>query len=93
LVLDAGAGLVNLDPILRDRPFEGTILPSHLRWDHTHGLPSFRNAALPVHQVRIVLPEQRTAPQEAPGLLPAPLSGANPGPRDNGTFVGIEPGA
>ncbi len=39
LVLDAGTGLRSLDRLLGADPFRGSILLSHLHWDHTHGLP------------------------------------------------------
>lgn len=38
LVLDAGTGLRHLGRIT-DRPFRGTLLLSHLHWDHIQGLP------------------------------------------------------
>lgn len=58
LVLDAGSGLVNLDNVLGEEPFRGTILLSHLHWDHTHGLPFFTAGARRGHRVRVLLPEQ-----------------------------------
>jgi phosphoribosyl 1,2-cyclic phosphodiesterase len=41
LVLDAGTGLRALTRLLDGDPFRGTLLLSHLHWDHTHGLPFF----------------------------------------------------
>lgn len=38
-MLDAGTGLRNLSAEVGDRPFRGSILLTHLHWDHTHGLP------------------------------------------------------
>src|SRR5215472_1298793 len=58
LVLDAGSGLVNLDRVLGNSPFLGTILLGHLHWDHTHGLPFFAAGARRGHKVRVLLPEQ-----------------------------------
>lgn len=58
LVLDAGTGLVNLDRVLGEAPFGGTILLGHLHWDHTHGLPFFAAAARPGHRVRVLMPGQ-----------------------------------
>ncbi len=37
LVLDAGTGLANLDQVLGEAPFEGTILLGHLHWDPLRG--------------------------------------------------------
>jgi len=58
LVLDAGSGLVNLDRVLGNSPFLGTILLGHLHWDHTHGLPFFAAGERHGHKVRVLLPEQ-----------------------------------
>jgi phosphoribosyl 1,2-cyclic phosphodiesterase len=63
LVLDAGSGLVNLDRVLGDAPFQGTILLGHLHWDHTHGLPFFSAGSRHGHRVRVLLPEQGEDPE------------------------------
>ena len=42
LILDAGTGLRRVTALLDGRPFDGTILLTHLHWDHVHGLPFFR---------------------------------------------------
>jgi ribonuclease BN (tRNA processing enzyme) len=39
LVLDAGTGIQGLTTILGDDPFDGSLLLSHLHWDHVEGLP------------------------------------------------------
>jgi len=39
LVLDAGTGIRGLGTTLDGAPFDGTILLSHLHWDHVEGLP------------------------------------------------------
>jgi phosphoribosyl 1,2-cyclic phosphodiesterase len=41
LVLDAGTGLRRLSALLGGRPFRGSVLVSHLHWDHVHGMPFF----------------------------------------------------
>lgn len=63
LVLDGGTGLANLDLILRDAPFDGTILLGHLHWDHTHGLPFFAAGARPGHRVLVLMPGQGADPE------------------------------
>ena len=44
IVLDAGTGLRRLALELDGRPLHGSILFSHLHWDHTQGLPFLPNA-------------------------------------------------
>ncbi len=39
IVLDAGTGVRRLRTLLGGDPFRGSLLLSHLHWDHTHGLP------------------------------------------------------
>lgn len=72
LLLDAGTGIRDLDRLLR-RPFDGSVVLSHLHWDHVQGLP-FSTAALdPAATVRLVLPagQGRTALQSLlPGFAP-----------------------
>jgi ribonuclease BN (tRNA processing enzyme) len=56
LVIDAGTGLRRVTRLLGDAPFQGTILLSHLHWDHTHGLPFFQGGAREGHRVDVLLP-------------------------------------
>jgi phosphoribosyl 1,2-cyclic phosphodiesterase len=58
LVLDGGTGLRRLTPILGGAPFEGTILLTHLHWDHVQGLPFFTAGDRPDARVSVLLPEQ-----------------------------------
>jgi len=58
LVLDAGTGLRRLTQTLERRPFRGTIVLSHLHWDHMMGLPFFASGDHPDADVRLLLPEQ-----------------------------------
>ena len=44
LVLDAGTGLQSLTRRFGRAPFHGTILLTHLHWDHVQGLPFFPSA-------------------------------------------------
>jgi phosphoribosyl 1,2-cyclic phosphodiesterase len=58
LILDAGTGLREVTALLDGRPFDGTILLSHLHWDHVHGLPFFRGGDADGARVTLLLPEQ-----------------------------------
>jgi phosphoribosyl 1,2-cyclic phosphodiesterase len=64
LVLDAGTGLRNLTRVLDGAPFRGTILLSHLHWDHTHGLPFFAAGDRDDASTRLFLPAQGVEPVE-----------------------------
>ncbi len=58
LILDAGTGLREVTGLLAGRPFAGTILLSHLHWDHVHGLPFFRGGDRDGACTTLLLPEQ-----------------------------------
>ena len=53
LILDAGTGLQTLAAEFAGRPFAGTILLTHLHWDHVQGLPFL--SALDRDDARVVL--------------------------------------
>ena len=42
LLLDAGTGIRAVGPLLGGEPFRGTILLSHLHWDHVRGVAVLR---------------------------------------------------
>jgi ribonuclease BN (tRNA processing enzyme) len=58
LALDAGTGLAHLTGLLGGAAFAGTILLSHLHWDHSLGLPFFRAGDRDDARVTLLLPEQ-----------------------------------
>ncbi len=58
LLLDAGTGLRNATTLLDGAPFRGTIVLTHLHWDHTHGIPFFRGADREGARVTLYLPDQ-----------------------------------
>jgi phosphoribosyl 1,2-cyclic phosphodiesterase len=94
VVLDAGTGLQQLTLVLNGQPFCGTVLLSHLHWDHTHGMPFFRSGALPGSRVDVYLPEQGEEPEEllAQAISP-PHFPIRPQQFGNGwTFNAIAPG-
>jgi phosphoribosyl 1,2-cyclic phosphodiesterase len=94
VVLDAGTGLQQLTPVLNGQAFRGTLLLSHLHWDHTHGMPFFRSGALPGSRVDVYLPEQGDDPEEllARAISPPhfPIRPKQLG--DGWTFTAIQPG-
>ncbi len=58
LLLDAGIGLQKVSALLTGSPFTGTILLSHLHWDHIVGLPFFGAADRADARTELLLPEQ-----------------------------------
>jgi phosphoribosyl 1,2-cyclic phosphodiesterase len=58
LILDAGTGLREVSGLLAGGPFRGTILLTHLHWDHVQGLPFFRAGDREDAQATLWLPEQ-----------------------------------
>ncbi|MGH9104483.1 MAG: MBL fold metallo-hydrolase, partial [Acidimicrobiales bacterium] len=58
LVLDAGTGIREVSPLLGQEPFRGTIMLTHLHWDHTQGLPFFRAGDHPEAAAHLYLPGQ-----------------------------------
>ena len=72
LVLDAGTGLrelgMNLMSTNGARPFDVTLLISHLHWDHIQGIPFFRPAYDKRSTFRIVGPAQARPLKKLLGL-------------------------
>ncbi len=57
-MLDAGTGLQAASALLDGLPYHGTILLSHLHWDHTLGLPFFAAGDDENARVSVLMPEQ-----------------------------------
>ena len=72
LVIDAGTGLRTLTAILDGAPFVGTILLSHLHWDHTHGLPFFSAGDRPDARVHLRVPAQGRPARELVAQILSP---------------------
>jgi ribonuclease BN (tRNA processing enzyme) len=71
LVLDAGTGIREVTGLLGERPFKGTILLTHLHWDHVQGLPFFSAAERPRARTTLLLPEQEDGAEAAAVLARA----------------------
>jgi phosphoribosyl 1,2-cyclic phosphodiesterase len=75
LILDAGVGLQLASKLLGGAPFTGTILLSHLHWDHTLGLPFFAAGDREDARVEVLVPEQDSGADAATllaGLMSPP---------------------
>jgi phosphoribosyl 1,2-cyclic phosphodiesterase len=65
LLLDAGTGLRRLPELLGDHPFCGTLMLSHLHWDHVQGIPFFRSGDRDDARVSLLLPAEADQPDAA----------------------------
>jgi len=95
LILDAGTGLRQVTALLGGRPFVGTILLTHLHWDHVHGLPFFQGGDRDDARVLLLLPQQpggTAADVLARGMSPPHFPITPNELRGNWTFAMIEPG-
>ncbi len=73
LILDAGTGIRSVTGLLGEQAFSGTILLTHLHWDHVQGLPFFHAGDHPDARVRLLLPEQEDG-AEATSVLARSMS-------------------
>jgi ribonuclease BN (tRNA processing enzyme) len=95
LILDAGTGIRSLTPRLSTPAFRGSILLSHLHWDHVQGLPFFVAGDQPASVVDVYLPAQQgesggelLARAMSPPSFPIEPTGLH----GTWTFTAVEPG-
>jgi phosphoribosyl 1,2-cyclic phosphodiesterase len=74
LILDAGTGIQNVITLWGDDPFQGTVLLTHLHWDHVYGIPFFRSADREDARTTVGLPRQKEGDAQATidGLMSPP---------------------
>jgi len=96
LILDAGTGLRTATQLIGDRPFTGTILLTHLHWDHVQGLPFFAAGDRDDASLTVLLPEQPDGADAASVLarsMSPPHFPLGPGGlRGSWTFATVPPG-
>ncbi len=93
LVLDGGTGLQRLTTLLDGRAFNGTILLSHLHWDHTHGLPFFQAGDRQEARVTLLMPAQGDPANVLARAMSPPHFPIKPTDlRGTWRFLGIQPG-
>jgi phosphoribosyl 1,2-cyclic phosphodiesterase len=97
LILDAGTGLRRVTGLLGGEPFAGTIILTHLHWDHVHGLPFFAAGDREDARVTLLLPEPEgnTTAEDvlAEGMSPPHFPITPRGLRGEWTFGAVAPGA
>ncbi len=96
LVFDAGTGIRRLSSRLGGDPFAGTLLLTHLHWDHVQGLPFFAAGDRADARVRVVMPRQAGASAAdvlARAMSPPHFPIGPDGLRGSWTFEGIDPGS
>ena len=94
LVLDAGTGLQRLAREYGGQPFRGTILLTHLHWDHVHGLPFFPPADRADAEVTLVQPAQGDPIGVLEGAMSPPHFPITPGQLGGRWHhVALEPGS
>lgn len=96
LLLDAGTGLRTVSALLRGQPFRGTLMLSHLHWDHVQGLPFFAAGDDEQAQVHVLLPDQRDGRSAievlAQGMSPPNFPIGPDGLRGSWSFDSVQPG-
>jgi phosphoribosyl 1,2-cyclic phosphodiesterase len=74
LILDTGTGVRLVPKLLAGVPFAGTILYSHLHWDHFHGLPFFEAAGTDGARTSVLFPQPEPAIDDPEALLERAMS-------------------
>jgi phosphoribosyl 1,2-cyclic phosphodiesterase len=96
LILDAGTGVRSVSALMGGQPFAGTILLTHLHWDHVQGLPFFSAGDHEGARVSLLLPEQEDGSQAqevlSRAMSPPHFPMGPDGLRGTWRFGGIAPG-
>jgi phosphoribosyl 1,2-cyclic phosphodiesterase len=58
LLLDAGTGIRRTSSLMKGEPFRGSVLLTHLHWDHVHGLPFCDATDRDDSRVTLFVPDQ-----------------------------------
>jgi phosphoribosyl 1,2-cyclic phosphodiesterase len=96
LILDAGTGIRRASELCGAGAFAGTILLTHLHWDHVHGLPFFAAADRGDARASLCLPDQLDATSAsdvlARAMSPPHFPIGPEGLRGTWSFANLAPG-
>jgi len=93
LLLDAGTGIRRVPALLGNAAFRGTILLTHLHWDHVQGIPFFTAGDRDDARVVLAMPAQGDPLAVlAAGMGPPHFPITPRGLHGDWSFVGLEPG-
>ncbi|MGH9187122.1 MAG: MBL fold metallo-hydrolase [Acidimicrobiales bacterium] len=93
LLLDAGTGIRCVPALLGDGPFLGTILLTHLHWDHVQGIPFFAAGDRDDARVVLAMPAQGDPVEVLTGAMSPPHFPITPhGLRGDWSFAALDPG-
>jgi phosphoribosyl 1,2-cyclic phosphodiesterase len=93
LLLDAGTGIRRVPALLGDAAFRGTILLTHLHWDHVQGIPFFTAGDRGDARVILAMPAQGDPVEVLAGAMGPPHFPITPrGLHGDWSFVALQPG-
>jgi phosphoribosyl 1,2-cyclic phosphodiesterase len=93
LLLDAGTGIRRVPSLLGGRPFRGTILLTHLHWDHVQGIPFFTAGDRDDARAVLAMPAQGDPAAVLRRAMSPPHFPITPeGLRGDWSFLGLDPG-
>ena len=93
LLLDAGTGIRRVPALLAGEAFRGTILLTHLHWDHVQGIPFFIAGDRDDARVVLAMPAQGDPVEVLAGAMSPPHFPITPhGLRGDWSFLALQPG-
>jgi len=93
LILDSGTGIRQASRLFGGCPFEGSIVLSHLHWDHTQGLPFFTAGDDPDSRADLYIPAQGDSEAVLERFMSPPHFPIAPAQlRGDWRFLALEPG-